>query len=180
MMTPIGYLMIEHRLIERMIALLDKHRQYVHANQHADPDLIASAVDFFRSYADRCHHGKEEDLLFRDLESKPLEEPLKRILHELIQEHVQGRQMVGKLAEVGERYREGDQEVITEIEQQLKDLIEFYPRHIDKEDRHFFVPVMECFGKKELANLLDRFHEFDRQLIHDRYREVVGTWEHGR
>ncbi|MEN6301320.1 MAG: hemerythrin domain-containing protein [Armatimonadia bacterium] len=178
MMTPIGYLMIEHRLIERMIALLAKHLEHVRSDQHADPEFIASAVDFFRSYADRCHHGKEEDLLFRDLESKPLEAPLKGILHELIQEHVLGRQMVGKLAEAGERYHEGDPEVLGVIEQQIAALIDFYPRHIEKEDRHFFVPVMDCFTKKELANLLDRFHEFDRQLIHERYRQVVSTWEH--
>lgn len=180
MMTPIGYLMIEHRLIERMIALLDKHLQHVRSDRHADPEFIASAVDFFRSYADRCHHGKEEDLLFRDLESKPLEAPLKATLHELIQEHVLGRQMVGRLAEATAEYHEGDPEVLSAIEQGLKDLIEFYPRHIEKEDRHFFVPVMDCFTKKELANLLDRFHEFDRQLIHERYRQVVSTWEHGK
>ena len=179
MMTPIGYLMIEHRLIERMIALLNMHLQHVNSDGHADPDFIASAVDFLRSYADRCHHGKEEDLLFRALESKPLEVPLKDTLRELIQEHALGRQMVSELAEAGEDYHEGDPEILTAIGQRLKNLIEFYPLHIEKEDRTFFVPVLDCFTKKELASLLDRFHEFDRELVHEHYRQLISTWEHG-
>jgi hemerythrin-like domain-containing protein len=32
--------------------------------------FIDTAVDFIRTYADRCHHGKEEDILFRNLAKK--------------------------------------------------------------------------------------------------------------
>lgn len=179
-MTPVGYLMIEHRLIERMIALMSRHLQRVRDEHIADADFIASAVEFIRTYADRCHHGKEEDILFRALEAKPLEAPLKQVLHDLIQEHVYSRQQTGKLALAGERYRDGASAALGEIEQQLAILVDFYPRHIEKEDRHFFVPVLECFTKKELADMLARFNEFDRQLIHDRYRQVVQTWETGQ
>lgn len=177
-MKPSDILSREHRVIEQVLDCLEKMATQGEDSGQLDGQSIEEALDFFRNFADRCHHGKEEDLLFRDLESKPLEAPLKGILHELIQEHVLGRQMVGKLAEAGERYHEGDPEVLGVIEQQIAALIDFYPRHIEKEDRHFFVPVMDCFTKKELANLLDRFHEFDRQLIHERYRQVVSTWEH--
>jgi hemerythrin-like domain-containing protein len=172
--------MIEHRLIERMIALMGSHLERLRAEGVADPDFIVSAVEFIRTYADRCHHGKEEDILFRDLSSKPLETPLKQMMHDLIQEHVYSRQQTGKLALAGERYRDGDSEALGQIEQQLALLVDFYPRHIEKEDRHFFVPSLDCFSKKEQADMLARFHEFDRQLIHEHYRDVVKTWETGQ
>ena len=34
-------------------------------NKKVNPNFITAAVDFFRTYADRFHHGKEEGILFR-------------------------------------------------------------------------------------------------------------------
>ena len=47
---------------------IEKMKKYNKAN----PLFIDIAVDFIRMYADRTHHGKEEDILFRDLEKKSL------------------------------------------------------------------------------------------------------------
>ena len=57
-MMPIGPLMKEHRLIERMIALMEKELGRLNAGEELDPGFIDIAVDFIRTYADRCHHGK--------------------------------------------------------------------------------------------------------------------------
>lgn len=54
-MMPVGPLMIEHRLIERMIALLDQHVKAATSPQTIDLSLIEKGVDFLRTYADRCH-----------------------------------------------------------------------------------------------------------------------------
>jgi len=56
-------------------------------------------VDFFRIYADRCHHGKEEDILFRELVKKPLSTEERNVLAELVDEHVQGRALVHAIYE---------------------------------------------------------------------------------
>ena len=71
-MMPIGPLMIEHRLIERMIALLKKESARIRSTGQVNVEFILSAVDFIRTYADHCHHGKEENILFRDLKKKKL------------------------------------------------------------------------------------------------------------
>ena len=62
-MKPPGPLMIEHRLIERMIKVLAGELEHMAARAVANPQLIQVAIDFFRTYADRTHHGKEEDIL---------------------------------------------------------------------------------------------------------------------
>ncbi len=59
-----GPLMIEHRLIERMIAKIQDMIAQVEQAQEINPLFVDIAVDFIRSYADRTHHGKEEDILF--------------------------------------------------------------------------------------------------------------------
>ncbi len=69
-MLPRGPLMTEHRLIEKMLTIIDKRVSIMQEKNEIDPVFIDSAVDFIRTYADRTHHGKEEDILFRELEKK--------------------------------------------------------------------------------------------------------------
>jgi len=56
-------LMIEHRLIERMISVIKHSLTQIESTQEVDPVFVDTAVDFIRIYADRTHHGKEEDIL---------------------------------------------------------------------------------------------------------------------
>ena len=86
-----GPLMIEHRLIARMISLIKDAVAQIESTQKVNPLLVDTAVDFIRMYADRAHHGKEEDILFRDLSKRSLSAEDQRVMEELIQEHVFGR-----------------------------------------------------------------------------------------
>jgi hemerythrin-like domain-containing protein len=179
-MMPIGPLMIEHRLIERMVGLLKRGIETMREKGELNPFFIDSAVDFFRTYADRCHHGKEEHILFRDLAGKRLPPDLHTIMEELIQEHRFGRELVGKLADAKERYAQGDRHVQNEIIVFLRELIEFYPTHIEKEDKRFFMSSMEYFGKEERDAMLREFGEFDKGLIHEKYKQLVGRFSAGK
>ncbi len=64
-MKPIGPMMREHRLIERMLRQLGHELDAINTRHTTDPVFIETAVDFFRTYADRTHHGKEEEIYFR-------------------------------------------------------------------------------------------------------------------
>ncbi|MFX0069457.1 MAG: hemerythrin domain-containing protein [Candidatus Hodarchaeota archaeon] len=174
---PIGPLMIEHRLIERMISLMEEEQQKISERKNVNPDLIDVVVDFIRTYADRTHHGKEEAILFRDLEKKQLSPKHREIMGELIEEHVYARQTVGKLISAKENFEHGDADALQEIAALIEELVEFYPKHIEKEDKHFFVPCMEYFSKKEQDDMLGEFWEFDRTMIHVKYKSIVKQLE---
>jgi hemerythrin-like domain-containing protein len=176
-MMPIGPLMIEHRLIERMIALIKKEWQRIEAENTVQVTLIENMVDFIRMYADRCHHGKEEDILFRDLEKKDLPNKYQKTMQELIQEHVYGRKTVGKLVAAKEQYVKGNSESLGVIKEAFRELIEFYPKHIEKEDKHFFIPCMDYFTQEEQDQMLREFWDFDKKLIHEKYKKLVETLE---
>lgn len=176
-MKPIGPLMWEHRLIERILRLFDGHIAKIRENNSIDPVFIDTAVDFIRIYADRTHHGKEEDILFRELANKPLSAEHSRIMNELVEEHKYARKVVGKLVGAKEKYLLGDKAAVKEAIECLKDLATFYPKHIEKEDKHFFFPLMAYFSNEELDKMLQEFWEFDRKMIHEKYTRLVDMLE---
>ena len=179
-MMPIGPLMIEHRLIERMIALLKKESARIRSTGQVNVKFVIAAVDFIRTYADHCHHGKEENILFRDLKKRKLSPEHTRVLKELEEEHVKGRQVVGDIVAAQERYLKGDKTAIDEVARLMDVLVEFYPKHIEKEDKHFFIPCMAYFSKEEQGSMLAECCEFDRKLIHEKYNQAVRQLEEGR
>jgi hemerythrin-like domain-containing protein len=139
--------------------------------------FIDTVVDFISMYADRTHHGKEEDILFRELAKKPMSDQDQRIMDELVSEHVFGRKITGELVEANARYRQGEQSALAVIKDKLRVLTEFYPRHIEKEDKVFFPASRNYFTEEEDQLLLKEFWEFDREMIHTKYRAVVQAME---
>lgn len=169
-MQPIGPLMIEHRVIERAVPLMEKEMRRMEKEKAIDHGFVATLADFFRTYADRCHHGKEEDILFKALKKKKLSAEHKKIMEELLAEHVYGRETVGKLLKA---------KTAAEVKTELNKLIDLYPRHIAKEDKRFFIPVMDYFDKQEQKGMLEQMREFDRKLIHEKYEKIIKELENG-
>jgi hemerythrin-like domain-containing protein len=177
-MQPIGPLMKEHRLIEQMIGTMGVELKRMRGGTSPDPAFIDAAADFIKTYADRCHHGKEEDIFFRDLHKKKLSAEHRKTMGELIEEHRRGRQLTRDLIEAKDKFVEGDEKAIERIVSCFEELVTFYPQHIEKEDRHFFIPCMEYFSDEEQEAMLDAFRAFDRELgaIHEKYKAVAAEW----
>jgi hemerythrin-like domain-containing protein len=169
--------MIEHRLIERMIAVIRNVLGQIESTGKVDPVFVDTAVDFIRTYADRTHHGKEEDILFRDLGKRNLSTEDQRIMHELIEEHIFGRQTTKALVEANTRYRNGDESALADIIWNLHTLVGFYPKHIEKEDKVFFPASKSYFTNEEDQAMLAEFWELDRKMIHEKYRSLVERLE---
>lgn len=175
-----GPLMIEHRLIERMLSLVRDALAEIETKQAVDPGFVDTAVDFIRTYADRTHHGKEEDILFRDLDKRSLSAQDRRAMEELIEEHVFGRRTTRALVEANRRYRSGDKAALADVAMHLRTLVDFYPAHIEKEDKHFFPAARGYLTDEEDQVMLAEFRDFDRKMIHEKYQSVVEELEAGR
>ena len=174
---PIGPLMKEHRLIERMIRIMSVELEKIKKDTKIVPAFIDTAVDFIRIYADKCHHGKEEDILFRDLAKRKISDEHQRIMQELIKEHKMGRNNVKKLVEAKEKYVQGNKDALKDIVSNMETLVKFYPKHIEKEDKHFFLPCMDYFTDQEKDKMLNEMWEFDRNMIHEKYIKIVENLE---
>jgi hemerythrin-like domain-containing protein len=165
--------MWEHRLIETMVGLLRGEIDRIAVSRSVNAMLIDQAVGFFHTYADRMHHGKEEEILFRDLKRKALSPGLRKIMGDLESEHVQGRGLVSQLVEARELHAEGDTGALALIAARIEKLAAFCPAHIEKEDKLFFFPCLEYFSVSEQQRMLDEFCEFDRGMIHEEYGSRV-------
>ena len=172
-----GPLMIEHRLIERMISIIQDVLAQIESTQKVDPVFVDTAVDFIRTYADRTHHGKEEDILFRDLSKRALSAKDQQVMKELIEDHVFARRTTKALVESNTRYRNGDKSALGDIADKLRTHAQFYPKHIEKEDKVFFPASRAYFTDEEDQAMLAEFWEFDRRMIHEKYRSVVEELE---
>jgi hemerythrin-like domain-containing protein len=164
MIKPSGPLMVEHRLIEKMVNLLKKEIIRIKKDGYLNSKFIDSAVDFFRIYADKTHHGKEEDILFKAMAKKPMSSDMKNMMDELIKDHITARLQVSALAEC----KNNDKAI--EI---MQSLIALYPPHIQKEDIMFFPKSMKLLSEEEQDAMTKEFYEFDRKMIHTKYKSVV-------
>jgi hemerythrin-like domain-containing protein len=172
-----GLLMIEHRLIERMVRLMAERLTFIRRAGDIDSLFIETAVDFLRTYADRTHHGKEEDIMFLALEKRQLSPEDGKVMGELVHEHVLARERTNALVFANGRYAKGDIGAFSNITEALQSLIDFYPGHIAKEDKVFFPAARRYFTDEEDQAMLCAFWEFDRKMIHEKYRVLVAGFE---
>ena len=179
-MLPIGTLMMEHRLIERMIIIIKDELKVIQEEKKVNPIFIDNIVDFLRTYADQTHHGKEEDILFRELKKKNLSDEHSKIMKELIEDHKFARKTTSELLNNKEKFIQGEKNAINMIVEKIKNLVGFYPNHIEKEDKHFFIPVMNYFSEEEQNKILNEGQIFDRRMIHRKYDNLVKNFEINR
>jgi hemerythrin-like domain-containing protein len=85
-------LVTEHRLILRMIALLERNAPLTADGSYTNWQFYLDGVDFIRNFADRFHHAKEEDVLFEALVKTAC--PENSPIAAMLMEHDQGRAFV--------------------------------------------------------------------------------------
>ncbi|MFW6438237.1 MAG: hemerythrin domain-containing protein, partial [Armatimonadota bacterium] len=143
-MLPIGPLMKEHRKIERMVALISNEADRLSGDSGAkpDPEFIFDALMFMREYADDCHHGKEENILFEALRACDISSAHQEIMDRLLEDHKRGRELASSLEEATERWEDGEGDARDDIIEALAGMADLYPDHIATEDDDFFIPVM--------------------------------------
>lgn len=97
---PITQLRAEHDVILRAVAVLEHLADRLEQGQSVEADVLARLREFFTTFVDRCHHGKEERYLFPMLEQHGVPReggPLAVMLRE----HDQGRAYVQAMASSG-------------------------------------------------------------------------------
>jgi hemerythrin-like domain-containing protein len=64
-------------------------------------------------------------------------------------------------------------DLFRDIADGLRSLVEFYPNHIKKEDKNFFIPIMDYFSPEEKDAMIREGYELDSRLIHQEYENLV-------
>jgi hemerythrin-like domain-containing protein len=132
-MDAVETLMNEHRTIERVLDALVAFSEDTVRRGTTEKEELARFVTFVREFADACHHGKEEDILFTAMVDSGFPRnggPIAVMLHE----HDQGRALVQILrarAEQPSAWSDADRQEIAEVARGYSAMLH---AHIHKED----------------------------------------------
>ena len=135
--TATSRLREEHQLILRVADAMQALLAEADGPDGLDFDTIGDCVTFIRLFADACHHGKEEDLLFPELEAAGLprdQGPIAVMLYE----HQQGRAFATRMVDSLQPARQGDERALAILQNAARGYIELIRGHILKEDQILF------------------------------------------
>jgi len=158
--TPTDVLEREHRCIEKVVAAASHLADALDARRPEPTDSLRDIVEFMRHYADRCHHGKEEAILFPLLVRKGV--PVTGCpIGALTAEHEQGRSVVNALAAAVADQASAAPGAESRVAASLRDIAALYPGHIWKEDFLLFPMTQKVLGPADQLALAAEFARAD-------------------
>lgn len=157
---PTDILKQEHRAIERVLTVLENIVGRMENGEAVSLHIVRDAIQFIQQFADQCHHGKEENILFTAMEQKGFSRdfgPLAVMLHE----HEEGRSYVRGMLGALEAYESGRSEAIEELAFNARSFSQLLRDHIMKEDNVLFVIADQQFTEAEQSHLRQEFERVE-------------------
>ena len=149
---PMQRLVDEHVLIKRWIALIPGVVDNLDLESDAGRQVVLDGIDLIRSYADRYHHAKEEDILFKFFDQDS------EILKVMYEDHTTGRGHVKAMLEALDRR---DRQTLAEHLLAYRELL---TGHIQKEDEILFPWMDRNLSPAQVDELIARFNEVDQKM----------------
>jgi hemerythrin-like domain-containing protein len=177
-MKPTEDLMNEHRVIERMMAVVSGAADRLEGGKTVDMALFVDASDFFKNFADRCHHNKEEKILFEKMMERGVSGEVGPIAV-MLREHEDGRAHVRKIAELSAKKL--DRKSAQELVRQTRSYVELLSQHIQKEDNVLYPMADQILTSEDQKELEKGFEEVETKImgpgVHERYHLMIERWE---
>jgi len=177
MSNAVETLMNEHRLIEGVLSSLETFVSEIEAGKEGSRSTIRAYASFFSNFADKCHHGKEEDRLFTRMIEHGFPKEYGPIAV-MLAEHVEGREHVGILGKIGD----GDGPLSPD-ERRLtaahaRAYIPLLRAHIQKEDGVLYPMALKALPAAVLEKLEEEFESFEREVMgpgaHEKFHALAG------
>ena len=172
----------EHELILQALDALEKKVAAVQAGGAPDRAYFEKAVEFLRTFADKCHHGKEEEILFKRMADRgfPLQGgPIAVMLHE----HEMGRAFIKGIAE-GAAKIGTDPVAAKQIAENAKGYIELLRNHIGKENNILFPMADKGLPAAKQDELAMKFAQYEitkigagtHETVHQTLEQLKGIY----
>lgn len=142
----------EHRIITCVLNCLEKIVAEAESGGKLNITAAEAVLDFFRNFADGCHHAKEEDRLFIMMEEKGVPKqggPIGVMLYE----HESGRHLISGMARAVESAAQGDKEAIGAFASNAREYVALLSAHIQKENQVLF-PMADSICDTSCAHQL--------------------------
>ncbi len=163
-------LMEEHRIIERVLASLEKQARRLDAGEAVRPSFFLDATDFVRNFADGCHHEKEEDNLFPAMVANGFSGDAGPVAV-MLADHDEGRRLVGAMCDAAERLEGGESEAASDVVRNALGFVAVLRDHIIKEDTVLFPMAEQTLPEEEKGQLTEAFADLDADEASEGVRE---------
>jgi hemerythrin-like domain-containing protein len=166
----------EHRLIEQALASLETFAVEIGAGAPPERFVIGEYAEFFRGFADACHHGKEEDILFQGMLDRGFPRdsgPIAVMLYE----HEEGRRHVRALTSIAAGDGEPARDEVRRLLDHAGGYVPLLRQHILKEDRILYPMAVDMLSDSELDRMETQFEAFEARMkaegSYDRLRALA-------
>ncbi len=175
-MKALKLLVHEHDIIQHVLYMLEQAISREPACASAPEGFELWCVEFFREFADQCHHGKEEDILFPLLEQRGIlcdGGPIGVLLdeHELCRECVRRMRRAAHASPMD----------VAAFESAAREFIPLLREHIFKENNILFPMAEQCMNHADATEMLDEFQAVDLEMggsgLHEHWQNTVALWE---
>ena len=171
-MNPTDILMDEHRVIEQVLNALERMIDGAAKSGRLEEQPAREVIEFFRMFADHCHHGKEETQLFPLMEARGFAGGCGPVAV-MLREHELGRMYVGGMEAVIERASNGDADALQWFTQHGQSYIRLLREHIQKEDHCLFPSANRALNEQDQQQLLAAFEKVESEEMgegtHEKY-----------
>lgn len=170
----------EHAAIETMLKILGSICHKLRAGEKIDPEHLDRIIEFFRVFADQCHHGKEEEIFFPALEMAGIPKEGGPI-GVMLGEHDRMRGLMRGLADGADRYRSGEEKSRDEIVRYASEYSTTLTGHIEKENKILFKMAEMHLSPDEEKELAERFESMEIEKIgrgkHEEFHALLNRLE---
>jgi hemerythrin-like domain-containing protein len=160
-MRPTDILRAEHRVIEQVLDCLAVVAARARSSHSLDNESAADLLEVLATFADKCHHGKEEDLLFPALERAGMN-PGQGPTAAMRMEHVQGR---GHLALMRESLGDESAKAALSFAEAADAYVALLRQHIQKEDHCLFAMADSLLSAAVQKDLVHQFETVESQKM---------------
>lgn len=154
----------EHEAVKLMMRILDAACSKIKAGQKIPPADVDDMIDFLKVFVDRCHHGKEEQILFPRLESAGVPREGGPI-GVMLAEHEQGRSYIRNMSQAITDQKAGVAAAATLFVENARAYNELLEQHISKENNVLFVMADKLLNAEVQDKLSDEFEELEEKVI---------------
>jgi len=172
---PFEILMKEHRVIEKNLDILESIIRMIEKGEKPPVEDLEKIIDFIKTFADKCHHGKEEKKLFPILEERGIPKEEGPIGVMLI-EHEEGRKFVANMVEGIEKIKNGNENGYREFAENAKGYVTLLREHIFKEDNILFKLGQTAITDIDRSHLGKAYEEVEKEIgegIHERFEKTI-------
>lgn len=181
-MYSVDLMVMEHDNILKFIDVVRRACCQVIEGREVEDADFRNMIEFARNYADKHHHGKEEQILFAEMTAHLGQVGTNLIQHGMLVEHDLGRRHILDLETALNQFKEEPKiEYKLEIIANAAGYANLLTRHIDKENQVVYPYATKSLEEGILRSVNERVKEFEddatSKKIQEKYLTILDELE---